>query len=108
MTHAEEAARLAKKVEKDNPAMAGVIHALLALAEGSAGGDAWHKLDDFDDLPDQLGQDYVFETADGGQVKWRLSADNPSSIHQLVWPDGSNVWKDLNDAVDEYTGWRFA
>ncbi|WIA98036.1 hypothetical protein [Curtobacterium sp. MCBA15_004] len=108
MTHADDAARLAKKVEKDNPAMAGIIHALLALSEASSASDGWHKLQDFDDLPDQLEQDYVFEYEDGSQQKWRLSADNVSSVEQFVQPDHPTVWRDSNDIVDQCVRWRYA
>lgn len=108
MNHAEEAARLAAAVEESNPALAGVIHALLAIAGGGGGDSGWHKLDDFEDLPDQLDQDYVLEYADGSQVKWRLSADNASSVQQFVWPGDPTVWKDCNDIVDECTRWRYA
>lgn len=46
MTHTDDAARLAKKIEKENPAMAGVIHALLAIAEVGASDGGWRLAQD--------------------------------------------------------------
>ena len=107
MTHADDAARLAKKIEKDNPAMAGVIHALLAVAESSASSD-WHNLKGFDDLPWQLEQEYLFEYKDGEQTKWKLSADNPSSVYTFYLPNDSSRWVDPNDLADQCVRWRYA
>ncbi|WIJ46186.1 hypothetical protein [Curtobacterium citreum] len=107
MTHADNAARLAKSVEKDNPAAAGVIYALLALAEVRSGDCGWHKLEDYDDLPSQLEQDYIFEYPDGDQAKWRLSADNPMGVYQFVSLSNPGAWKDSNDLVEECTRWRW-
>lgn len=72
----------------------------------AAGG--WHKIDDFDDLPDQLEQEYVFEYAKGDQAKWRLSADNQMSVHTFYAPGDSSIWVDPNDLVDQCTRWRYA
>lgn len=108
MTHADEAARLAKKIEKDNPAIAGVIHALLAIAEESSERDAWHKLDSFEDLPWQGEQEYVFEYADSEQAKWRLSSDNPSGVFTYYAPEDRSRWIDANDLADQCVRWRYA
>lgn len=107
MTHAEDAARLAKKIEKDNPAAAGVIHALLALAEQSGDGD-WNKLDSFEDLPEQLEQDYIFEYTSGGQAKWRFSNDNKLGVDWFYVPGDMTLNIDPNDLVDQCTRWRYA
>ncbi|MEG8035059.1 hypothetical protein QP157_06895 [Sphingomonas sp. LR61] len=108
MTHADEAARLAKKIEKDSPAIAGVIHALLAIAEGASGGDAWHKLDSYEDLPWQGEQEYVFEYADGEQAKWLLSSDNLSGVFTYYAPGDRTRWVGPNDLADQCVRWRYA
>lgn len=108
MTHAADAARLAKKLEEENPAAAGLIYAVLAVAETGFSGDGWRMLNDFEDLPWQLEQEYVFEYQDGEQVKWRLSADNASSVHTFYSPEDKALWVDPNDLVDQCARWRWA
>jgi hypothetical protein len=108
MTHAEDAARLATEIEKSNPAFAGVIHALLALAESGNRNSGWQLLKEFEDLPWQVEQDYIFEYADGEQVKWRLSADNPSRVYEYYSPHDRSLRVDPNKLVDDCTRWRWA
>ena len=103
-----EAERLARGAEHDQPGLAAIAYALLALGEAQANLSGWHQLDDYDDLPFQLEQDYIFEYEDGEQVKWHLSADNPSSVHTFYAPADSSRWIDPNDLVDQCTRWRWA
>lgn len=100
-----KAMQLASRAEKDQPGLAAIAYALLAASSGSGW---WHKLDDYDDLPDQLEQDYIFEYPDGEHVKWRLTADNEWGMHQFVTPGKRPRVKDGNDLVDECTRWRWA
>ncbi|NII42140.1 hypothetical protein E9228_002798 [Curtobacterium flaccumfaciens] len=102
------AARFAQAAETNQPGLAAIAYALLALGDTRADAGEWHKLDDYDDLPFQLEQEYIFEYADGEQAKWRLSADNPSSVHTFYAPADSSRWIDPNDLVDQCTRWRWA
>ncbi|MBF4613782.1 hypothetical protein [Curtobacterium sp. VKM Ac-1376] len=104
-----KAEHLAKAAEETGPGLAAIAYAILALGEERSGqADTWHQLDDYDGLPFQLEQDYIFEYEDGEQVKWRLSADNPSSVHTFYAPADPSRWIDPNDLVDQCTRWRWA
>jgi hypothetical protein len=94
MTHADEAARLAKKIEKDNPAMAGMIYALLAVAGQRAAEPEreWTEVFSDDDMLVDWDTIYLIEDRDGSQREWLFTADGARN--------GAAYWVAVDDAED--------
>jgi hypothetical protein len=71
MTDADDAARLAKQIEKDNPAMAGMIYALLAVAGQRAAEPEpeWTEVFSDDDILVDWDTIYLIEDKDGSAAR---------------------------------------
>jgi hypothetical protein len=52
-----QAERLALSAEQDQPGLAAIAYALLALGEAQATVGEWRKLGDYDDLPSETEQE---------------------------------------------------
>lgn len=103
--HAKEAARLAKKVATTDPGAAAITHALLAVAEQ---GINWHKIEEFEDLPEQLDVPIIFEYEDGSEYSWTRILIAPHRYEMFRATNDRFGIEDPNDLVEKCVRWRYA
>lgn len=108
MTHAEDAARLAEQIEKENPAVAGVIHALLAIAAKGESSHQWVAVNEDDDMLVDWHATVLVEDKDGSQREWLMTAEgSESGMGYWVALDDAEQTRSQTEMYDLVSRWRY-